>query len=308
MRLRAPTLADAPEIAAALNELGASLHGGSEASESEVRLWLAAPDFDPARDAVVAEIEGRIAAYGDLSDAAGAGRLIWLDVTIRPGVADAVGGAVLDDLALRADAQLAPGGRLKAYVHESDTVLAGLLEARGYSVVRHSFRMEADLESEPAAPTWPEGISVRTFRPGEDDRRVYEVQEETFADQFDHEAMSYEEWRHWSFGQAFDPELWFLAEEGDELAGIVIARPERSGDETLGWISVLGVRRPWRRRGLGRALLLHTFGELRGRGKRGAGLGVDGSNPTGAVRLYEEAGMRVVRRYDHWERNATRPG
>jgi mycothiol synthase len=275
-------------------------------SEGEVRLWLEAPDFDPARDAVVAEVDGRIAAYGDLSDVSGEGRLIWLDVSIRPGVVDAVGAAVLDELALRADAQVAPGGRLKAYVHESDTVLARLLDSRGYRVVRHSFRMEADLDTEPAAPTWPEGVAVRTFRPGADDRRVYEVQEETFADQHDHEPLSYEEWRHWSFGQAFDPELWFLAERAGELAGIVLARPERGGDETLGWISVLGVRRPWRRRGLGRALLLHAFRELRARGKPRAGLGVDGSNPTGAVGLYEQAGMRVVRRYDHWERVAAK--
>ena len=111
-------------------------------------------------------------------------------------------------------------------------------------------------------PTWPRSLprpsgrraspSARSGR-GEDDRSVYEVQEETFADQLDHERLSYDEWRHWTFGQTFDPELLFLAEDGDELAGIVIARPERGGDETLGWISVLGVRRPWRRRGLGRA-------------------------------------------------------
>ena len=63
---------------------------------------------------------------------------------------------------------------------------------------------------------------------------------------------------------------------------------------------MLGVRRPWRRRGLGRALLLHAFGEFRARGKRGAGLGVDGLNPTGAVRLYEQAGMHVARRFDQY--------
>jgi ribosomal protein S18 acetylase RimI-like enzyme len=67
-------------------------------------------------------------------------------------------------------------------------------------------------------------------------------------------------------------------------------------------VSVLGVRRPWRRRGLGRALLLHSFRALRERGKPRVGLGVDGSNPTGAVQLYEAAGMRVVRRFDHWEK------
>jgi mycothiol synthase len=306
VKLRPPTSDDAAGIASAMNELGASLHGGTEVSADEVRLWMEAPDFDAERDAVVAEADdGSIAAYGDASDPSHEGRLIWFDVSVRPGVPAAVGAALLDALEERAEARLAPAGRLKAYVHERDALLAGLLEARGYRVVRHSFRMEADLSSEPAEPAWPEKITVRTFRPGEDDRRVYAVQEETFADQHEHEPLSYEEWRHWSFSDPFDPDLWFLAEDGDELAGILLARPSRSGDETLGWVSVLGVRGPWRRRGLGRALLLHAFRELRARGKPRTGLGVDGSNPTGAVQLYEAAGMRVIRRYDHWERYAS---
>jgi mycothiol synthase len=302
MRLRAPTVADADDIAATFNEVSMSLYGSTEVSADEVRLWLEAPDFDLERDAVVAEgDDGSVVGYGDLSDPSRVGRLIWIDAQTRPG-ATAVAAALLDELEPRAEERLARDGRLKAYVAERNSELAAIVEARGYAVVRHSFRMEADLTSDPAEPEWPEGISVREFRPGEDDKRVYEVQEETFADQTDHEPLDYEEWRHWSFREPFDPDLWFLAEDGDELAGIVLARSERAGDETLGWVSVLGVRRPWRRRGLGRALLLHSFRALRAKGKPRAGLGVDGSNPTGAVQLYEAAGMRVVRRFDHWQK------
>jgi mycothiol synthase len=306
MNLRAPTLADVPEITAAMNDVAQRLHGHKDVSEDEVRLWFEAGEFEPERDAVVALADdGAIAAYGDLSDPSRVGRLIWIDVYVRPGVAESVADAVLDELELRAEARLAPDGRLKAYVDERDTVLAGLLAARGYRIARHSFRMAADLTAEPAEPVWPDGISVRTFRPGEDDRRVYEVQEETFSDQLDHEELSYEEWRHWNFRERFDADLWFLAEDGDELAGILLAWRERGGDDTLGWVSVLGVRRPWRRRGLGRALLLHAFRELRARGKPRVGLGVDGANTTGAVDLYRQAGMSVVRKFDHWERHAS---
>jgi ribosomal protein S18 acetylase RimI-like enzyme len=67
-------------------------------------------------------------------------------------------------------------------------------------------------------------------------------------------------------------------------------------------VNVLGVRRPWRRRGLGRALLLQAFAEFRSRGRRGVGLGVDGLNTTGAVRLYEQVGMHVARRFDHYRK------
>jgi mycothiol synthase len=303
MTLRSPTLADVPGIAASINELSHVLHGEGSVSEDEIRSWFEAPDFDPARDAVVAvDGEGRIEAYADLTDSAHDGRLIWLDITLRPGAPADVAETLFEEVERRAEAHLAEGGRLKAYVDEQDAALGGLLAVRGYRVVRHSFRMDADLSAAPAAPVWPDGIAVRTFRPGKDDRHVYEVQEETFADQFDHRPLSYEEWRHWSLGETFDAGLWFLAEDAGELAGICLARGERGGDETLGWISVLGVRRPWRRRGLGQALLLQAFAELRRRGKPRVGLGVDGSNPTGAVALYERVGMRVSRRYDHWQK------
>jgi mycothiol synthase len=302
MRLRAPTLADAEAIAATFNDVSLALYRSTEVSADDVRLWLEAPDFDLDRDAVVAEAEdGVVIGYGDLSDPSRVGRLIWIDAQVRSGARE-VATALLDELEPRAQERLAPDGRLKAYVAERNTELAAVFEARGFAVVRHSFRMEADLSSEPTEPEWPEGISVREFRPGKDDERVYEVQEETFADQVDHEPLDYEEWRHWSFREPFDPDLWFLAEAGDELAAILLAWSERGGDETLGWVSVLGVRRPWRRRGLGRALLLHSFRALRAKGKPRAGLGVDGSNPTGAVQLYESVGMHVARRFDHWEK------
>jgi len=302
MKLRPPTLADAEAVAALFNDVSVALYGSPEVSANDVRLWLQAPGFDLERDAVVAEGEDRsVVGYGDLSDASRDGSMIWIDAPTRLGDSETAN-VILQELEVRAEERLASDGRLKAFVAERNTAYAAVVEARGYALVRHSFRMEADLSYEPATPEWPEGITVRPFRPGEDDERFYEVQEETFADQVDSEPMTYEEWRHWSFRDPFDADLWFLAEEGDELAGILVARSERAGDETVGWVSVLGVRRPWRRRGLGRALLLHSFHALRARGKPRAGLGVDGSNPTGAVQLYEAVGMRVVRRSDHWEK------
>ena len=76
----------------------------------------------------------------------------------------------------------------------------------------------------------------------------------------------------------------------------------RGEDSTVGWVGSLAVRRPWRRRGLGEALLRDAFVRFAERGKRSAGLGVDAENTTGAVALYERVGMHVVRRSDTWER------
>jgi ribosomal protein S18 acetylase RimI-like enzyme len=90
--------------------------------------------------------------------------------------------------------------------------------------------------------------------------------------------------------------------------GVAVNAPRRGEDETVGWVEVLAVRRPWRRRGLGKALLWESFAALAGEGKRAVGLGVDAENTTGAVALYERVGMRVVRRTDRWERLAAVAG
>jgi mycothiol synthase len=98
-----------------------------------------------------------------------------------------------------------------------------------------------------------------------------------------------------------DLSLWWVVDDGDELAAVSLNRWHFSGDPQFGWIDVLGVRPEWRRRGLATALLLHTFRDFRRRGATRVGLGVDGENTTGAVRLYEQVGMRVVRRTDIYE-------
>jgi mycothiol synthase len=94
--------------------------------------------------------------------------------------------------------------------------------------------------------------------------------------------------------ETFDPALWFLALAGDELAGFSICRQDIN-DPAAGHVELLGVRRPWRRQGLGEALLLHSFQAFRALGWTRGTLGVDASSPTGATRLYERAGMRVYR-------------
>ena len=99
-----------------------------------------------------------------------------------------------------------------------------------------------------------------------------------------------------------EPELWILAMDGDEVAGMALCASRRAGQEDLGWVSSLGVRRPWRRRGLALAILRRAFGLLAARGKSRVGLGVDSQSLTGATRLYEKAGMHVVRELYEYER------
>jgi len=126
---------------------------------------------------------------------------------------------------------------------------------------------------------------------------------DSFADHWDFRRMPYEVWRSYSTdAHRYDPSLWWLVEDGGELAAISLNSWHFSGDPRFGWVHVLGVRPRWRKRGLGTALLRHSFRDFRDRGATRVGLGVDGENTTGAVRLYKQVGMREVRRNETFEK------
>lgn len=191
--------------------------------------------------------------------------------------------------------------------------LAKLFETRGFVLFRHSFHMEAQLTQQPAAAKWPQGIVLKPFDVERDAAAVYRAHDEAFSDHFGHIEQPFEDgfaiFRHLMIDDAetFDASLWFVAMDGDQIAGYSLCQVRKQDEPPVGWVNDLGVRRPWRKRGLGTALLQHSFAEFYRRGLRKAGLGVDASNLTGALKIYERAGMTVARRYDRYEKEL-RPG
>lgn len=165
-----------------------------------------------------------------------------------------------------------------------------LLERGGYRLVRHYYRLEIELDAPPPEPEWPAGFRVTSFTAG-DARAFHAALTEAFEDEWHFVATSFEEWKALRLDALdTDTSMWFLVRAGDEVAAAIRCDGERFGG---GWIGALGVRRAWRRRGLGLALLQHAFAEFYRRGQRRVQLGVDADNPTGATRLYERAGMRL---------------
>jgi len=95
--------------------------------------------------------------------------------------------------------------------------------------------------------------------------------------------------------ETFDPGLWFLACQENELVGVALNLYNKETD--TGWVDHLSVRRAWRRKGIGKALLLHSFGEFYRRGIRQLKLSVDSKSLTNAPRLYESVGMKTIQQY-----------
>ena len=182
----------------------------------------------------------------------------------------------------------------------------------GYQHIRSSYTMRINMDAPPEEPVWPDGITVRTYNPETDLEAVYRTVDEAFSDHFGHVDVPFEEglrrFEHMQTGyEGFDPSLWFLAMNGDTIIGTSLCRKHGYDNPDVGWVGTLGVRRAWRKHGIGLALLRHSFCELHRRGQRMAGLGVDAQNLTGALRLYQSAGMHVHNAYDQFEKEI-RPG
>ena len=168
-----------------------------------------------------------------------------------------------------------------------------MLETSGYGPVRGIYVRDTPLDDPPPRPRWPADISVRTFVSGRDERAAHEAVEDAFRDLWGRPRNPFERFVRETKKENFDPSLWFLAVEGDEIAGLTLCKTLAG----QGWVDVVGVRRPWRNRGLGLALLRHAFTEYYRRGTHRVSLSVDAESITGAPRLYGRAGMRVRESY-----------
>jgi ribosomal protein S18 acetylase RimI-like enzyme len=168
-----------------------------------------------------------------------------------------------------------------------------MLRVLGYAPVRYYFEMQRPLLDDNLPETvLPTGLAVRPPLP-EHYRAIWEAGEECFRDQQDYVAPSEESYRTWVATPGLDPSLWLVAWDGDQVAGAAInVIHEGAWGET----DDLFVRRPWRKQGLGRALLVGSLHLFKARGLTTAGLGVDAENVSGALGLYESVGFRPYQR------------
>lgn len=215
-----------------------------------------------------------------------------------------LGGLLLDLIEARAAELPARGAdgaarNLIVWCEDSDRPRRAALDARGFAPLRQFYEMEIDLREASEAPRWPTGVQARAYRPRVDEHTVHEAHAEAFAEHFLFERRAFAEWRrrHLEAPHA-EPGLWCLAWDGAQLTGFIIVTA--IGEEAI--IDSLAVRKSWRGRGIGRALLMATFATLRDRGAAVARLYVDAANVTDAVHVYTAAGMHVARRFDVMQR------
>jgi mycothiol synthase len=283
----------------------------------ETRAGLTEPDRDPERDVLLVDGAGAARGYlhtrSDDESASGVFNLIY----VHPEWWGRGLGSYLVRLGEERVQTLldrAPGGdRCRVQVARFTTVdaAARLFEALGYHIVRTFWEMHVELDREPPAYKDPDGITIRAVDPERDIRPVHDALADAFADHWGRVLPSFERWRHRAIeaeGADFDPGLWFVAVDGDQIVGAVTCRAEAGRDDASAEVDYVGVRGAWRRRGIALALLRAALRELHTRGIPRAHLGVDAENASGATELYERAGMRAAYSWDFWEKELRKIG
>ena len=137
-----------------------------------------------------------------------------------------------------------------------------------------------------AAPTQ---IAITPFVAGQDEDAAYQADEAASRDKGYAQPTPF---ATWAARMLADLPLCFVARDGDSIAGGVYG--QRVVAEQVGIVQHLGVRREWRSRGIGRALLERALQEFAAHGIHRVTLDVDAASQTGADRLYAACGMRTT--------------
>jgi mycothiol synthase len=273
---------------------------------------------DAAADVVMVESNGQLVGYGRTFWEKEAGGDIWLynhvGFLLPAWRRRGVGRAMLRWLERRAEAASLEQAHPRYAAHYFQVLCAApelgkavLLERQGYSPARHFYQMvRPNLDDIPACPL-PAGLEVRPVRTRHL-RAIWEANVEAFRDQWGEPEHTEIEYQRWLTNGEFQPEIWKVAWDAasNQVAGMVLGYIDQEQNarqqRRRGWTENICVRRPWRKRGLARALIAQNLRELKTRGMAEAALGVDTENLTGALRVYESMDFRAVRRDALWRK------
>jgi len=280
----------------------------NESVEDVAHVFAHLTNCDPSRDMLFAEIDGEAVAYS---------RVFWKDEQDGPRLyislgfivpalrRQGLGAAILrwnEERARQIAAEHAGDVERVHHVWTTDAEpgAMALFAAFGYQVVRTLIEMTRPTGVPLAACPTPKGLEVRSGEPPHF-RAVWDAWEEAYADHWGHTPRTESDFARWQASRRFQPELWKIAWDGDQVAGMVLnyvdERRNAWAGVRRGYTQGVFVRRPWRRRGLARSLLAESIRMFARMGMEETYLGVDTESPSGADVLYESMGYRGSRRH-----------
>ncbi|MGB2896000.1 MAG: GNAT family N-acetyltransferase [Anaerolineales bacterium] len=263
-------------------------------------------NFDPTQDVLLAEIRGDLVGYVRMNWLHSSnGEVIFrhhgcvLPEWRRKGIGSTLLRYTKDHLkSLAAHAPKGCPRFFEVYLADTERDKQALLKNAGYQPVRYFFEMVRPLAAAIPEIELPEGLQILPVNPDQY-RAVFDASDEAFQDHWGHIPATDSQYQWWVESPYFQPERWKVAWDNGQIAGMVLNYINDKENERFnrkqGHTEDISVRRPWRRRGLARALLAHSLQMLKDEGMDEAALGVDTDNPSGALGLYEDLGFQNIK-------------
>jgi ribosomal protein S18 acetylase RimI-like enzyme len=279
----------------------------SDTAEDIQRNYEHLTNCDPYKDVLFAEVDGQPIAYS---------RVFWdrLEEGIRVYTSfgfmlpewrrKGLGTAMMlsNEARLREIAADHPDDEPRFYqtwASETEESTHALAKSQGYKPIRYGFEMKRDLSEPLPEALMPEGLEVR---PVKDDqiRTIFDAANEAFRDHWGYREDSWEEFQGWMKDPTFNPEIWKIAWDGDQVAGIVMnyvnENENAEYNRKRGYTENISVGRPWRKRGLAKSLIVQSMQMFKEMGFTETALGVDAENTSGALYLYQNLGYKVTKK------------
>jgi len=256
--------------------------------------------FDPATDALVVEVDGQTIGYSRMTwwtERDG----VWLYLTtgrlLPAWRGQDIGTAMLRwaegrAAAVAANHPINGKAMLEANASSTEVDATALLRDTGY---RETFSMvEMRFDAFDTLPPVELAVGLE-FRPVTSDqyRAIWESVQAAYAASPQNMVATEEDYQEWLASPAFDPTLWRVAWDGDRIAGQTLCEIAKGRGE----VAEVSVGAPWRRHGLGYALVVAGLRTLAERGVTEARLHARADNIYGAPRLYERVGFRPLKRF-----------
>lgn len=306
--------ADIPAMTRVTNAAMATDQVQERLSEEQLRIDLRPEEkFTPATDLRLAEVNGQLVGFVKVE---------WIDTNdglreyrswgeVDPAWRRRRVGSTLFAFAQERIAEISAGHDVDrprvagCWAAQTDAGAHAMYTQHGYAPARWFFHMNRNLADPIEVLPLPEGLEVRPVT-REDAHRLFIVDNEAFRDHWGGTDDSDAAFQKWVDESTFDPSLHVVAFDGDEIAGASINAiyPESNAQLGVlhGWLDSVFTRRPWRRRGLARALVARSLVLLRERGMTEGILGVDADNETGALGVYTDNGFVVTEKFTAYRR------